>query len=120
MPLTADFGAEIPCVTILALVACQKFAPLAGPPSHHDHKGATSLGLLAMLPSAPQHPCPTLGLSNGGVSLGLSSPCAVPASTPLFPKLDAPGSVGWGKNIHLGSGDTASVQGCLWPCWGAR
>lgn len=68
-----------------------------------------------MLLSAPRHPSPTLGVSNGEISPGRSSPCAAPASA----HLDALGSGEWGKNIHLGFGDNVSVQGYLWPCRGA-
>jgi len=56
-----SLAAETPQLTVLALIAYQKFAPRADPASQPGHEGATSPGLVAVLPSAPQHPSPPWG-----------------------------------------------------------
>lgn len=85
----ASFGAEIPCVTILAHCLLKAHLP---PQSRRCHMSRPGYAIDLSIP--------------GEVSPGMSIP-----QLPLYPHLDALGSNGWGKKRA-----TQDLE-MLWP-WG--
>lgn len=101
MSPTAGFGAEIPHVAIVALIACQKFAPLADPPPTLLKKvPCPGTGGDAAVSPVASFPLP--GGKYGEISPGMSSPCAALASTPHFPPSRCSGKRWMGKKHSPG------------------